>query len=164
MAPRLNEGSKTSSAKSENIISELSCSGLSCSELSGSALSGSALSCAPPEETLALIIKALEDAKVVDLVSIDLAGKTTLADYMVIASGTSNRHVGSAAEQVAEALAKAKMGSVRIEGLPQCDWVLLDHPDVIVHLFRPEVRSFYNLEKMWSAGRPSEMAPNQFRA
>jgi len=109
-----------------------------------------------PEAILQQILSTLDDAKAEDIVSIDLNGKTTLADHMVIASGRSNRHVGAMAEHVVEALGRHGRKGLRIEGMPHCDWVLIDEGDVIVHLFRPEVREFYNLEKMWSAARPSE--------
>jgi ribosome-associated protein len=107
-----------------------------------------------PDATLNLILARLEDSKALDAVSIDLQGKTTLADFMVVASGTSNRHVSSIAEHLIEALEKAGNPRVRVEGMPHCDWVLIDAGDIIVHVFRPEVRDFYNLEKMWSRARP----------
>ena len=86
----------------------------------------------------------------------DLTGKSTIADTMVVATGRSNRHVNAIADQVVEELHKHGMKNIRIEGVPQCDWVLVDAGDVIVHVFRPEVRSFYNLEKLWSANVPEE--------
>lgn len=99
-------------------------------------------------------MEALEDAKAEDIVVISLSGKTEIADFMVVASGRSQRHVGAVAERVRERL-KAGGGRVpAVEGLPQSDWVLIDAGDVIVHLFRPEVRAFYNLEKMWAADLP----------
>lgn len=101
------------------------------------------------EGTLRLILAGIDDAKAQDTVSINLTGKTSIADYMVVTSGTSNRHVGSVADRVVKALAEAGLKDVRVEGLPHCDWVLIDAGDVIVHVFRPEVRAFYNLEKMW---------------
>jgi ribosome-associated protein len=110
----------------------------------------------PGASNLNLILATLDDAKAEDIVNIDLQGKTTLADHMVIASGRSNRHVGAIADQLVEALGKVGRKGLRIEGMPHCDWVLIDEGDVIVHVFRPEVREFYNLEKMWSAARPSE--------
>ncbi|WP_203311360.1 MULTISPECIES: ribosome silencing factor [Sphingomonas] len=95
---------------------------------------------------------SLEDDQAVEAVSIPLAGKSSIADYMVIASGRSTRQVASMATKLAEKI-KAECGRiVRIEGLPAADWVLLDAGDVIIHLFRPEVRSFYNLERMWQFG------------
>jgi ribosome-associated protein len=107
-------------------------------------------------ETLALILARLEDSKAVDTATIDLVGKTSLADYMVVASGGSSRHVSAIAEHLLEALGKAGLSRVRTEGMPNCDWVLIDAGDIIVHVFRPEVRDFYNLEKMWSRPRPAE--------
>ena len=92
--------------------------------------------------------------KAEDAVTIDLAGKSSIADFMVVASGRSNRHVASVAENVIKDLEQAHVSRVRVEGLRQGDWVLIDAGDVIVHLFRPEVRSFYNLEKMWGAALP----------
>ncbi len=103
----------------------------------------------------ALVMGTLDDDQAVEVVSIPLAGKTSIADHMVIASGRSTRQVASLAAKIAER-AKAELGrSVRIEGLPAADWVLIDAQDVIVHLFRPEVRRFYNLEKMWAFDGPS---------
>ncbi len=103
----------------------------------------------------ALVLSTLEDDQAVEVVSIPLAGKTSIADHMVIASGRSTRQVASLAAKIAER-AKLELGrNVRIEGLPAADWVLIDAQDVIVHLFRPEVRSFYNLEKMWAFDGPS---------
>lgn len=102
------------------------------------------------------IVEGLEEAKAEDIVSIDLAGKTTLADRMIIASGRSSTHVGAIAERVVKACRDAGYPTPKIEGLPLCDWVLLDARDAIVHIFRPDVRRFYNLEKMWSADRPGE--------
>jgi ribosome-associated protein len=91
-------------------------------------------------------------------VEIDLTGKTSIADTMIITSGRSHRHVGSIAERVLQALKDKGFGTARVEGLPTCDWVLIDAGDVLIHIFRPEVRSFYNLEKMWGADRPFERA------
>ncbi|WP_051083543.1 ribosome silencing factor [Sphingomonas sp. Mn802worker] len=99
-----------------------------------------------------LVLQSLDDDQAVDTISIPLAGKSSIADYMVIASGRSTRQVASMAAKIAEKI-KAETGrSARIEGLPTADWVLIDGGDVIVHLFRPEVRTFYNLERMWSFG------------
>ena len=98
----------------------------------------------------------LEDMKAEDLVEIDLAGKTSIADTMMIASGRSDRHVGAIADRVLQGLKKSGFGPARVEGPPACDWVLIDAGDLIIHIFRPEVRSFYNLEKMWGADRPHE--------
>ena len=98
-----------------------------------------------------IVLKSLDDAKAEDIVAIDLAGKSSLADHMVVTSGRSNRHVGAVADQVVKALRDNGFGKPRIEGLPHADWVLVDGGDVIVHIFRPEVREFYNIEKMWQA-------------
>ena len=99
---------------------------------------------------LEIIKNAMEDMKAEDLVVIDLAGKTSIASYMVVASGTSNRHVASIAQKVEESL-KAAGCRCTMEGETKADWVLIDAYDVIVHIFRPEVRDFYNLEKMWQS-------------
>jgi ribosome-associated protein len=102
-------------------------------------------------ETLKLILAQLEDAKAEETVTIDLSGKTAIADYMVVTSGRSNRQVGAIADRLQKAFSEAGIKGVRVEGMPHCDWVLIDAGDVIVHVFRPEVRAFYNLEKMWAA-------------
>ncbi|WP_371348041.1 ribosome silencing factor [Ancylobacter sp. IITR112] len=106
------------------------------------------------EEILALVLARLDDDQAEDVVSIELRGKTTIADYMVVASGRNQRHVGAIAEHLVEALKGRGVSGVRVEGLPACDWVLIDASDVIVHIFQPEVRGFYNIEKMWSAAIP----------
>ena len=98
----------------------------------------------------ALVLRSLDDDKAVDIVSIPLNGKSNIADYMVIASGTSTRQVASMAQKLSERIKRDLGRGVRVEGLPVADWVLIDADDVIVHLFRPEVRSFYNLERMWA--------------
>lgn len=102
---------------------------------------------------LELVTTSLEDDKAENVVVIELAAKSTMADYMVIASGRSSRQVGAMAEHLREKLKEAGCEGVGVEGTTRCDWVLVDGGDVIVHLFRPEVREFYNLEKMW--GGPS---------
>ena len=99
-----------------------------------------------------LIMASLDDDQAVEIVSIPLAGKSSIADYMVIASGRSTRQVASMANKIAHKIKDEFHRSSRIEGLPNADWVLIDAGDVIVHLFRPEVRSFYNLERMWNFG------------
>jgi ribosome-associated protein len=104
------------------------------------------------EELLALILRSLDDDQAVEIVTIPLSGKTVIADYMVIASGRSTRQVASMAQKIAERIKTETGHIVRIEGLPTADWVLIDADDVIVHLFRPEVRNFYNLERMWAFG------------
>jgi ribosome-associated protein len=102
------------------------------------------------------VLTCLDDSKAEDIVAIDLHGKTTLADVMIIASGGSNIHVGAIAERVICAFKGERHKPPRVEGLRNCDWVLVDGADIIVHIFRPEVRQFYNLEKMWSLDRPGE--------
>jgi ribosome-associated protein len=102
------------------------------------------------------LVESLENSKAEDIVSIDLAGKTTLADVMIVASGRSNVHVGAIADHLIKACRAAGYPAPRVEGMPNCDWVLLDAGDAIVHIFKPDVRQFYNLEKMWSADRPGE--------
>jgi ribosome-associated protein len=102
------------------------------------------------EEIIRLVLARLDDMKAQDTITIDLTGKTTIADAMVVTSGTSTRHVGSLADRVLEDLAVAGVRGARVEGMPHCDWVLIDAGDVIVHVFRPEVRAFYALEKMWA--------------
>ena len=99
-----------------------------------------------------LVMQSLDDDQAVEVVTIPLAGKSSIADHMVIASGRSSRQVASMANKLAERVKKQFGRTVRIEGLPVADWVLIDADDVIVHLFRPEVRSFYNLERMWAFG------------
>jgi ribosome-associated protein len=108
------------------------------------------------KETLSIVLERLEEMKAEDIVTIDLTGKTSIADTMVVASGRSNRHVGAVADDVVEQLGKAGLKDARVEGMPHCDWVLIDAGDVIVHVFRPEVRDFYNLEKMWAGGRTAK--------
>ncbi|MEO1205072.1 MAG: ribosome silencing factor [Pseudomonadota bacterium] len=100
----------------------------------------------------------LDDAKAEDIVTISLEGKSSIGDYMVIATGRTDRHVGAVAEQIRTKLKENGLGHVRIEGTEQCDWVLIDTGDIIVHLFRPEVRAFYNLERMWSTERPPDQS------
>ena len=97
-----------------------------------------------------LIVDRLDDDKAQDIVCIDLKGKSSVADTLIIASGRSHRHVGALADHVVRALKDSGYGKAKVEGLPACDWVLIDCGDVVVHIFRPEVRSFYNIEKMWS--------------
>ncbi len=97
-----------------------------------------------------LVLASLDDDQAVEVISIPLSGKSSIADYMVIASGRSSRQVASMAQKLSERIKRELGRNVRIEGLPVADWVLIDADDVIVHLFRPEVRSFYNLERMWA--------------
>ena len=111
-----------------------------------------------------LVMHQLDEDQAQEIVSIPLAGVSSIADHMVIASGRSSRHVAAMAEKIATRIKQEGFGSARVEGLPNADWVLIDAGDVIVHLFRPEVRTFYNLERMWGgeAGvspRPVDAAP-----
>lgn len=103
-----------------------------------------------------IVMTALDDAKAEDVTLIDLHGKTSIADAMVIATGRSNVHVGAIADRLIRALKDAGRGAPAAEGLATGDWVLIDAGDVVVHVFRPEVRQFYNLEKMWGDDRPLE--------
>ena len=98
----------------------------------------------------------LDEAKAEEIVTIDLAGKTSIGDFMIIASGRTDRHVGAIADKIQQQLKDGGHGRARIEGNDIWDWVLIDTGDIIVHLFRPEVRDFYNLERMWSTERPTE--------
>ena len=109
-----------------------------------------------PAALLKDIVHWLDEAKAEEVVTIDLAGKSSIGDFMVVATGRSDRHVGAIAEQIGRKLKDLGLGRVRVEGMEACDWVLLDTGDIIVHVFRDEVRDFYNLEKMWSADRPVE--------
>ena len=106
---------------------------------------------AASQKLLSIVLKSLDDDKAENIVSIDMTGKSPMADFMVVASGRSNRHVSAIAEHLSEVLKKHGIHG-RAEGLPQGDWVLVDAMDIIVHVFRPEVRAFYNLEKMWGDG------------
>jgi ribosome-associated protein len=103
-----------------------------------------------------LILHSLDEDQAQEVVSIPLAGKSSIADHMIIASGRSSRQVASMAQKMGERIKKAGHDAARIEGLPTADWVLIDAGDVVVHLFRPEVRSFYNLERMWGFGEDGE--------
>jgi ribosome-associated protein len=115
-----------------------------------------------PDEVEALhelVLRSLDDDQAVEVVSIPLSGKSSIADHMVIASGRSTRQVASMAQKLSERIKQELGRNVRIEGLPVADWVLIDADDVIVHLFRPEVRSFYNLERMWAFEESRPAAP-----
>jgi ribosome-associated protein len=105
-------------------------------------------------EILKIVLARLNEEKAANTVKIDLKGKSTIADYMVVTSGRSNRHVNAITDHVVEALRDNGISRVRIEGLPQCDWVLIAAGDVSVHVVRPEARAFYNLQKMWARARP----------
>ncbi len=101
------------------------------------------------DHALKTVLDSLEDSKAEDIVSIDIQGKSSLGDYMVVASGRSNRHVSAVSDHLLKALKDAGFGGLRVEGQASADWVLIDAGDIIVHIFRPEVREFYNIEKMW---------------
>jgi len=118
------------------------------------------LSDANLEPLLKLVLTQLDDDQAQDIVTIDLKGKSSIADHMVIASGRSTRQVAAIAQKLAEKIKQAGFGPVKLEGLPAADWVLLDAGDIVVHLFRPEVRSFYNLERMWAFGDAPPVAGN----
>lgn len=107
-----------------------------------------------------LILAQLEDMKAEDSVTIDLTGKTSIGDYMVVTSGRSNVHVAAIADNLVKSLKAAGITGIRVEGLRQGDWVLIDVGDVIVHVFRPEVRAFYSLEKMWTAANSDGKRPS----
>ena len=104
------------------------------------------------DKTLNLILSRLDGMKAEDTVTIDLRGKSAFSDYMVVTTGRVNRHVGAIAENVAKGLKESGIKNPHVEGLPNCDWVLIDSGDVIVHIYRPEVREFYNLERLWTQG------------
>ena len=104
-----------------------------------------------PSMALKTVLASLEDSKAENIVSIDIQGKSSLGDYMVVASGRSHRHVSAVTDHLLKALKDAGFGNPRVEGQASADWVLIDAGDVIVHVFRPEVRDFYSLEKMWQA-------------
>ena len=105
---------------------------------------------AEPEMLKSIVEQSLDADKAEDITEIDLAGKTTIADYMVVATGRSTRHVASIADRLTQKLKQAGAPYVRVEGLSSADWVILDCGDIVVHLFRPEARGLYNIEKMWS--------------
>jgi ribosome-associated protein len=109
------------------------------------------------EQQYQSVIDCLEDAKAEDIVTIDLEGKSSIGDYMLVASGRSHRHVGAIADRLGKHLREQGYGRARIEGQENCDWVLIDAGGIIVHIFRPEVREFYNIEKMWLAERPDDV-------
>ena len=105
-----------------------------------------------------MVLNRLDEDKAQDVVFIDLKGKSAVADGLVVASGRSHRHVGAMADHLLRALKDEGYGKVRVEGMPHCDWVLIDAGDIIVHLFRPEVRAFYNIEKIWAVEPPPRTA------
>ena len=114
-----------------------------------------------PEELKTLIEQSLDADKAEDIVSIDLDDQTGIADYMVIASGTSSRHVAALTDKLLTRLALNGIKSVSVEGKERADWVAIDAGDIIIHLFRPEVRSFYNIEKMWGAFQPYDVVDGE---
>jgi len=105
---------------------------------------------------LPIILTSLDDDKAQDLVTIDLKGKSPMADAMVICSGRSVRHVAAMADHILRKVKEAGLGRAQVEGLPHADWVLIDTGDIVVHLFRPEVRDFYKIERMWATEMPTE--------
>ena len=107
-----------------------------------------------------MILARLDDDQAQDVVFIDLKGKSAVADGLIVASGRSHRHVGAIADHLLRALKDQGYGKARVEGLPHCDWVLIDTGDLIIHLFRPEVRTFYNIEKIWSVDASAHIAFN----
>ena len=110
---------------------------------------------------LAEVVTWLDDAKAEAVITIPLEGKSSLGDYMVVATGRTDRHVGAIAEQLREKIKAHGEPRVRVEGMSTCDWVLIDTGDIIIHVFRPEVREFYNLEKMWTAEIPPDASGSQ---
>jgi ribosome-associated protein len=124
----------------------------------GSSLAQSAAKAPDSAALLEDVVQWLDDAKAEEIVSIPLQGKSALGDFMVVASGRNDRHVAAIAEQLRDKLKARGEARVRVEGLNACDWVLIDTGDVIVHVFRPEVREFYNLEKMWQAELPPDVS------
>jgi ribosome-associated protein len=110
------------------------------------------------EEASRVILASLEDDKAEEIVSLNIRGKSSVADMLIVASGRSARHVSALADHVVRKLKEAGAGTVKVEGLPAADWVLVDAGDVIVHLFRPEVRAFYNIERIWTGATPSTTA------
>jgi ribosome-associated protein len=112
-----------------------------------------------PLELARLVAQQLDDDKAENILNIPLAGKSPMADAMVVASGRSARHVAALADHVSRKLKEAGASKVRVEGLPNADWVLIDAGDVIVHIFRPEVREFYNLERIWASDTPPTARP-----
>lgn len=110
-----------------------------------------------PDDLVAMVTGQLDADMAEDVTAIDLRGRSSMADHIVIATGNSNRQVAAMAEHLVEKL-KANRYRVALEGMPQADWVLVDAGDIVIHLFRPEVRSYYNLERMWGAAEPAAAA------
>ena len=109
-------------------------------------------------EALKTVLASLDDAKAEGTITIDIHSKSSIGDFMVVTSGRSHRHVGAIADRLIGDLKGAGFGPIRVEGLPHCDWVLIDAGDLIVHVFRPEVREFYNLERIWASDAPASAA------
>jgi ribosome-associated protein len=112
----------------------------------------------PAADLISVAHEILDDMKAEAVVELDLTGKTSIADAMIIASGRSQRHVGAIADAVMRGLKESGHATIGVEGLPLCDWVLIDAGDLVIHIFCPEIRAFYNLEKIWGEDRPSEAA------
>nr|WP_306269281.1 ribosome silencing factor [Pararhizobium sp. IMCC3301] len=110
------------------------------------------------EDALKIVLASLDDSKAEETLPIDITGKSPLFDHIVVASGRSHRHVNAIADHLLRDLKTAGLGRASVEGLPACDWVLVDTGDVVVHIFRPEVREFYNIEKIWRA-QDDDMKP-----
>jgi ribosome-associated protein len=110
-----------------------------------------------PTKLIKIVKVLLDNDKAQETVVIDLNGKTSMTDYIVIASGSSQRHVGAMADHLRSKIKECGISNVSVEGKSQCDWVLIDAGDVIIHLFRPEVREFYNIEKMWGVPLPGKV-------
>jgi len=106
------------------------------------------------------VLQSLESSKAENIISIDLLQRSSIADYMVIASGRSQRHVSAIADHLIDDLKDVSIKNIRIEGLESCDWVLLDIGDIVVHLFRPEIRDFYNIEKIWQEHENQAVLPS----
>lgn len=105
---------------------------------------------AAADQILSIVLTSLDESKAEELIALNISGKSALADHMVVASGRSHRHVNAVADHLLRALKEAGFGTSRVEGLNAADWVLIDTGDVIIHIFRPEVREFYAIEKMWA--------------
>jgi ribosome-associated protein len=108
------------------------------------------------KDALKIALECLEEAKAEDTITIDIGGKSSIGDYMIVTSGRSNRHVSAICDQLITDMKNAGLGSARTEGLSKGDWVLIDFGDIIIHVFRPEIREFYNIEKMWLAPETDE--------
>jgi ribosome-associated protein len=122
--------------------------------ISGECLIGTQTQHSTPSRLERTIIAALEDGKAEDIATVDLRGKTSFADSMIIADGRSNRHVSSIADNLCKSLRDEGLDCLSVEGLESCDWVLIDAGDIVVHLFKPGIREIYNLEKMWAVAIP----------